>query len=52
MKIMHRVVLGYERTSIEKILEAVERFNIPNNADLFESEESYDLVIEWAEGDE
>lgn len=52
MKITHSVVIGYERISIEKILEAVERFNIPNTAHLFESEESYDLVIEWTEGDE
>lgn len=52
MKVSHRVTLGYEAVTVDKVLEAVARFNIPENALLFESEESYDIVIEWNEGEE
>lgn len=51
MKIAHRVELP-SRTTVDALREAIARFNVPENAVIFESEESYDIVIEWTEGDE
>lgn len=52
MKVMHRIELGNGRTTVDRVLEAIARFSIPEDAAIFESEESYDIVIEWTEGDE
>lgn len=52
MKVMHRVELGGLRTTIDRVLEAIARFSIPETAVIYESEESYDIVIEWTEGEE
>lgn len=52
MKVTHRVELGGLRTTIDRVLEAVARFSVPETAAIYESEDSYDIVIEWTEGDE
>ena len=49
MKMTHRLNFPLDRVSIKTIKEAIARYNIPDDAEIFESGEDYCITIEWLE---
>lgn len=51
MKVTHRLDLEAGAVTLDRISEVQDKFCIPLNAIICESEETYTLVIEWEDSD-
>lgn len=52
MKVTHTVEFETTLVSLGELKKVVSRLAIPDNALIKEADDSYDIVIEWTEGDE